>query len=127
MRYRFNPTTLDRVPNVRADARHAYGLSQPPLPPKAKEFPLSPTSCQRFITRRTNCRLNPDRPYLQLIGVGIMDLFQAERIATVNDQSAETCRRCGTKLVLVRVIIDSETGTTYRMFECECGERIWND
>jgi hypothetical protein len=60
-------------------------------------------------------------------GVGVMDLFQAERIATVRDQSAETCLLCGAKLVLVRMIVDSDTGSTYRMFECDCGERIWND
>jgi hypothetical protein len=63
----------------------------------------------------------------QLIGVGVMDLFGAEKIATVREQSAEICRLCGTKLALVRVIIDSDTGNTYRMFECKCGERIWND
>jgi hypothetical protein len=64
----------------------------------------------------------------QLIGIGVMDLFGAEKIATVRDhQSAEACRLCGKRLVLVRVIIDSDTGTTYRMFECKCGERVWND
>ena len=56
-----------------------------------------------------------------------MDLFQAERIAIVNDHSAETCPRCGAKLVLVRLILGSDTGSTSRMFECDCGERIWND
>jgi len=56
-----------------------------------------------------------------------MDLFQAERIATVRDQSAETCLLCGAKLVLVRMIVDSDTGSTYRMFECDCGQRIWED
>jgi hypothetical protein len=56
-----------------------------------------------------------------------MDLFRAERIATVSDLSDETCRLCGGRLHLLRVIIDSDTGNTYRMFECKCGERIWND
>jgi DNA-directed RNA polymerase subunit RPC12/RpoP len=55
-----------------------------------------------------------------------MDLFQAERFAAVSDQSDETCRLCGAKLVLLRLIIDSETGTAFRMFECKkCGDRIW--
>jgi hypothetical protein len=62
----------------------------------------------------------------QLIGVGVMDLFRAERIATVSDQSDEICRLCGGKLALVRVIVDSDTGTAFRMFECKkCGDRIW--
>jgi hypothetical protein len=55
-----------------------------------------------------------------------MDLFQAERFATVSDQSDETCRLCGAKLVLLRLIIDSETGTAFRMFECKkCDDHIW--
>jgi hypothetical protein len=56
-----------------------------------------------------------------------MDLFWAEMIATVRDQSNETCRLCGRKLVLVRVIVDADTGNAFHMFECECGERIWTD
>ena len=55
-----------------------------------------------------------------------MDLFRAERFAAVCDQSDETCRLCGAKLVLLRLIIDSETGTAFRMFECKkCGDHIW--
>jgi hypothetical protein len=55
-----------------------------------------------------------------------MDLFRAERFATVSDQSDETCRLCGGKLTLLRLIIDSETGTAFRMFECKtCDDRIW--
>ena len=55
-----------------------------------------------------------------------MDLFRAEKIATASDQSDETCLLCGGKLALVRVIIDSDTGTAFRLFECKkCGDRIW--
>jgi alpha-D-ribose 1-methylphosphonate 5-phosphate C-P lyase len=55
-----------------------------------------------------------------------MDLFRAERFAAVCDQSDETCRLCGAKLVLLRLIIDSETGTAFRMFECKkCDDRVW--
>lgn len=87
--------------------------------------------CRRQAVRDSSpagliAALTPVDP-THLIGVGVMDLFGAEKIATVREQSAEICRLCGTKLVLVRVIIDSDTGSTYRMFECKCGERIWND
>jgi hypothetical protein len=55
-----------------------------------------------------------------------MDLFRAERIATVSDLSDETCRLCGGKLALLRLIIDADTGTAFRMFQCKkCGDRIW--
>lgn len=55
-----------------------------------------------------------------------MDLFRAEKIATISDLSDETCLLCGGKLALVRVIIDSDTGNAFHLFECKkCGARIW--
>jgi hypothetical protein len=56
-----------------------------------------------------------------------MELFWAERIATVEDQSSKTCRACAEKLVLVRVIGNHDTGAVIQMFECACGERIWTE
>ena len=56
-----------------------------------------------------------------------MELFWAEKIASVEDQSNKTCRFCGEKLVLVRVIANCDTGVVIHMFECQCGERIWSD
>ena len=38
-----------------------------------------------------------------------------------------TCRFCGEKLTLVRVMVNSDTGAVIHMFECPCGERIWID
>jgi hypothetical protein len=56
-----------------------------------------------------------------------MELFRAEKIADVEDQSSKICRACGEKLTLVRVIADSETGGVIHMFKCRCGERVWSD
>jgi hypothetical protein len=56
-----------------------------------------------------------------------MELFWAEKIASVEDQSSKTCRFCGEKLALVRVIANADSGAVIHMFECQCGERIWSD
>ena len=57
-----------------------------------------------------------------------VDLFRAEKIATVPDQSHHDCRFCGAKLTLVRTIMESESGVVIHTFECEwCGDRTWTD
>ena len=56
-----------------------------------------------------------------------MELFWAERIATVEDQSSKTCRVCAEKLMLVRMIANPDNGDVIHMFECKCGERIWTE
>jgi hypothetical protein len=54
-----------------------------------------------------------------------MELYRAEKVATVEDQSSMSCRVCGEKLKHVRTIVISDTGVVIHMFECRCGERIW--
>jgi hypothetical protein len=55
-----------------------------------------------------------------------MELFRAEKIATVHDQSNHDCRFCGGRLTLVRTIMESESGVVIHMFEClQCGDRTW--
>jgi hypothetical protein len=56
---------------------------------------------------------------------GAMQVFRAEMVAAVEDQSSKTCRLCNSRLHLVRVVFDSNTGNVVHMFECQCGERIW--
>ncbi|WP_050421392.1 hypothetical protein [Bradyrhizobium tropiciagri] len=57
-----------------------------------------------------------------------VDLFRAEKIATVPDRSLHDCRFCGVKLTLVRTIMESESGVVIHTFECErCGDRTWTD
>ena len=53
-----------------------------------------------------------------------IEIFCSEKV--VEDRSNETCR-CGEKLALVRVIVDSLTGDTVRLFKCQCGERTWQE
>ena len=57
-----------------------------------------------------------------------MELFRAEKIATVKDHSNSDCRFCGAKLTLLKTMVESESGAVTHMFECaRCGERTWTD
>ena len=57
-----------------------------------------------------------------------MQLFAARKIATVADRTEKSCYRCSAKLLLVRVMVDTDTGAVMQMFECaECRERTWNE
>lgn len=56
-----------------------------------------------------------------------MELFRAEMMCVVEDNSSTTCRNCGRKMKLVRAVVDSESGDITRMFECACGKRLWDD
>jgi hypothetical protein len=37
------------------------------------------------------------------------------------------CQRCGATPCIVQTILDSRNGRTVHLYECECGERIWDD
>ena len=54
-----------------------------------------------------------------------MELYQAEKVATVENQTSKTCRVCSEKLEHVRAMVISDTGAVIHLFECQCGERIW--
>ena len=56
-----------------------------------------------------------------------MEIFQAEKIGTVEDRSKRICNVCGKKLMRVKLILDTDTGDVIHMFKCACGERIWID
>ncbi|MDA9490812.1 hypothetical protein XI08_17295 [Bradyrhizobium sp. CCBAU 11361] len=60
-------------------------------------------------------------------GARLMEIFRAEKICVVEDNSIRTCRICGKKMKLVRAVVDSESGGITRMFECPCGKRVWDD
>jgi hypothetical protein len=55
-----------------------------------------------------------------------MEIFCAEKVAVVEDRSNKFCR-CGEKLELVQVIVDSLTGDIVHLFKCPCGERTWQE
>jgi hypothetical protein len=37
------------------------------------------------------------------------------------------CERCGSIPRIAKTILDTRANRTVRIFECECGERIWDD
>jgi hypothetical protein len=63
-----------------------------------------------------------------LVGT-VMELFRAEKFGDLenNDNSLRGCRSCDNKLRLVRAVYYPETEATIRVFECDCGERTWDE
>jgi hypothetical protein len=55
-----------------------------------------------------------------------VQIFKAEMIAEMPDASARACCLCHGKLQLVRSFIDPD-GKIIHMFECKCGERVWDE
>jgi hypothetical protein len=55
-----------------------------------------------------------------------MELFRAEKFGDLesNDDSLRGCGSCDNKL---RAVYYPETEETIRMFECDCGERTWDE
>jgi len=37
------------------------------------------------------------------------------------------CIRCGDRPKIAQIMLDPRKGKTLRMYECRCGERIWDD
>jgi hypothetical protein len=62
-------------------------------------------------------------------GGTIMELFRAEKFGDFDSgtDSLKECRSCDNKLRLIRAVHYPETEETIRLFECDCGERIWDD
>lgn len=56
-----------------------------------------------------------------------MELFRAEKVGELENNSTLKCRACDRNLELVRAMLTADTGNLIRLFECECGERIWTD
>ena len=55
-----------------------------------------------------------------------MELFRAEKIATAQDRSNHDCRFCGGRLMLLKTIMEAESGVVIHLFDCQqCGERVW--
>ena len=70
-------------------------------------------------------------PNLKPVGFPLgaaVDLFRAEKIATVNDHSKQDCHLCGGKLTLLKTIVEDDSGVVTHLFEClRCGVRTWTD
>jgi hypothetical protein len=55
-----------------------------------------------------------------------MELFKAEKVGEIESDSIRKCRVCSQQLELGRTILIA-TGDIIRLFECKCGERIWEE
>ncbi len=56
-----------------------------------------------------------------------MELFKAEKIGEMESAATKKCPNCNQKLELIRTVFVSSTWNLIRMFECKCGERIWEE
>ena len=54
--------------------------------------------------------------------------FSSARKPTGEETKEELkCIRCGDRPIIVQIMLDPRRGKTLRMYECRCGERIWDD
>ena len=65
----------------------------------------------RWITRR---RHQSSVSYPHTWGGAAMELFRAEKIATAEDQSGQTCRFCWEKLTFVGTMVKSDSGAVVK-------------
>lgn len=56
-----------------------------------------------------------------------MEIFRAEKIAEMEDNSNRKCRACGATMKLIGAVHFPDRKSLVRAFECDCGERIWNE
>jgi hypothetical protein len=60
------------------------------------------------------------------VGV-VMEIFRAEKMGDLESNSTKPCRVCGKTLNLIRIVYYPDREATVRVFECECGERTWDE
>lgn len=56
-----------------------------------------------------------------------MELFKAEKVGEMESKPQKRCRVCGKTLQLLNVVYFPDRASTVRSFECECGERVWDE
>ena len=64
---------------------------------------------------------------LEELGDAEMELFRAEKFGHFESNSVRVCATCNDRIKLMRTVFFPETAETIRMFECDCGERIWDE
>jgi hypothetical protein len=52
---------------------------------------------------------------------------QTKSKPAVEPIASPQCQRCGATPRIVQTILNSRTGRTVHLYQCECGERIWDD
>ena len=55
------------------------------------------------------------------------DEKESERVRPTNEQSVPRCPVCAAFAHLTAKLLDSRSGRTVRLFQCQCGERVWDD
>ena len=69
-----------------------------------------------------------DLPQKRLAARGdLMELFRAEKCGHLPTSFYRDCRSCNKKMKWKKAVFFEETDETIRMFECKCGERIWDE
>jgi hypothetical protein len=58
-----------------------------------------------------------------------MNFFSARKLTgeETKEELELKCIRCGDRPNIVQIMLDPRRGKTLRMYECRCGERIWDD
>jgi hypothetical protein len=56
-----------------------------------------------------------------------VEIFHAEKVAELESATTKRCRICSQQLEVRRTMVDAESGTLVHMFECQCGDRFWED
>lgn len=56
-----------------------------------------------------------------------MEIFRAEKIAETETNSSRDCRVCGATLKLIGIVHFPDRQAVIRAFECNCGERVWDE
>jgi hypothetical protein len=57
----------------------------------------------------------------------IVEIFRAEKIGEIESESNRECRVCGATLKLIGTVHFPDRKAVIRGFECDCGERIWDE
>src|SRR5258708_38022876 len=56
-----------------------------------------------------------------------MNFSSARKLTGEETKEELKCIRCGDRPNIVQIMLDPRRGKTLRMYECRCGERIWDD
>jgi hypothetical protein len=56
-----------------------------------------------------------------------MEIFRAEKIGEIESESSRECSSCGAALKLIRTVHFPDSEAVIRAFECDCGDRIWDE
>jgi hypothetical protein len=58
---------------------------------------------------------------------GAVNHLDSNNLSEAQARDARKCPRCETRLWPPQIILDSRRGKIIHLFECPCGERIWDD